>query len=157
MPSVISAFTIIVYRKTNVVLIFICIFFIWIESLVFLLRLCYHWILLLLLFLPIMILFPLVSCWNMKDRRCILIRTENSCDNQVDNQNETCYCLWVLETFFSEWYQCDNSFWDMLHGLELFGWKWVAHKNKAYEFMQLIHDSSTASTFERKEESQEQV
>ena len=45
----------------------------------------------------------------------------------------------------------------MLYGLSLFGWKWVAHKNKAYEFMQLIHDSFAASTFERKEESQEQV
>ena len=45
----------------------------------------------------------------------------------------------------------------MFYGLELFGWKWVAHKNIAYEFMQLIHDSSAASTFERKEESQEQV
>ena len=44
----------------------------------------------------------------------------------------------------------------MLYGLELFGWKWVAHESKAYEFMQLIHDSSAASTFERKEESQEQ-
>ena len=33
----------------------------------------------------------------------------------------------------------------------------MAHKNKAYEFMQLIHDSSAASAFERKEESQEQV
>ena len=42
----------------------------------------------------------------------------------------------------------------MLFGLELFGWKWVAHKNKAYEFMQLIHDSLH---LREKEESQEQV
>ena len=43
----------------------------------------------------------------------------------------------------------------MLYGLELFGWKWVAPKNKDYEFMQLIHDSFAASAIERKEESQE--
>ena len=35
MPSVISTFTIIVYRKTNVDFIFICIFFFWVEPLVF--------------------------------------------------------------------------------------------------------------------------
>ena len=49
-------------------------------------------ILLLLLLFAIMILFPLVSYWSMGDGRRILIKTENSCNRQVDNHKNRKFC-----------------------------------------------------------------